>query len=154
MSNIALILLIVGVVLIAAELFVPGFGLMGLGGLASIIAGIIIYSDSVTQAVVLIIIALAVILGLFILSAMIFGKKSKFVLNDEEKPEEGYVAARIDKELVGKTGFAETDLRPSGAARIGGNRISVIADGEYISKGEKIRVLDTTGSSVKVTREV
>lgn len=154
MSNtIALILLITGVALIGAEMVIPGFGVMGIGGLASVIAGIIIYSSSVKQAVILIIIAVAVIVGLLIISTMMFSGKSKFVLNSSEKPEEGYVAARIDKSLIGKTGVAETDMHPSGAARIDGSRINVVTCGEYISKGTKVKVVDINGSNIKVIRE-
>lgn len=154
MSNtIALVLLIIGVALVIGEMVIPGFGVMGLGGLAAVIASIVLYSTSFKQAVILITIAVAVILGLFIMSMVLFSKKSRFVLENEEKPEEGYVAARIDKAIIGKMGVAETDLHPSGAARIDGSRINVITEGEYIAKGERIKVLAVTGSTVKVTKE-
>lgn len=154
MSNtLALILLIIGVALVIGEVVIPGFGVMGIGGLAAVITSIVLYSTSVKQAVILITIAVAVILGMFVISMMLFSKKSRFVLENEERPDEGYVAARIDKDLVGKEGIAETDLHPSGAVRIDGKRINVISDGEYISKGQKIKVLSVTGSTVKVAKE-
>ena len=42
--------------------------------------------------------------------------------------------------LVGATGVALSDLRPSGVAEIGGHRIDVVTAGDYIPAGEPIEV--------------
>ena len=154
MSNtVALILLAAGIVLIGIEIVIPGFGLPGIGGIISIMASIIVYADSVNQALFLMAVAAAILIVLFVVSTLFFSKKSSFVLKDEEKPENGYIAPRISSDLVGKTGVAETDLHPSGLARIGGSKLSVISEGEYILKGEKIKVAAIAAGKVKVKRE-
>ncbi len=112
-------------------------------------ASIIVYADSVNQALFLMAVAAAILIVLFVVSTLIFSKKSSFVLKDEEKPENGYIAPRISS----KTGVAETDLHPSGLARIGGSKLSVISEGEYILKGEKIKVAAIAAGKVKVKRE-
>lgn len=43
--------------------------------------------------------------------------------------------------LVGATGTALSDLRPSGVADIGGDRIDVVTAGDYIRSGEAIEVV-------------
>ncbi len=59
-------------------------------------------------------------------------------------------AFRID---VGARGVAETDLRPSGTARIRERRVDVVADGEFVSRGSRVIVVAVEGARVVVRRE-
>jgi membrane-bound serine protease (ClpP class) len=43
--------------------------------------------------------------------------------------------------LVGAVGFALTDLRPSGAAEIDGQRIDVVAEAGYLAAGTTLEVV-------------
>jgi membrane-bound serine protease (ClpP class) len=43
--------------------------------------------------------------------------------------------------LVGATGVAQSDLRPSGIADIGGQRVDVVSDGDFIVAGQPIEVV-------------
>lgn len=52
--------------------------------------------------------------------------------------------------LRGKEGVAESVLRPSGMALIDGERVDVLADGQFIEPGTKIRVLLVEGTRVVV----
>lgn len=74
----------------------------------------------------------------------------KFVLSVEEKSEEGFVSHSTSEELVGKTGKALTDLRPSGTAEIDGKRVDVVTDSEFIEKGSSIEVVEVEGIRVVV----
>ena len=47
--------------------------------------------------------------------------------------------------LGGATGVALSDLRPSGIARIDGERVDVVSDGEYIAAGQPIEVVRDEG---------
>ncbi len=51
---------------------------------------------------------------------------------------------------VGETGSAITDLRPSGAASIGGKRVNVVTKGKFVEAGSPIRVLSTSGNRIVV----
>lgn len=51
---------------------------------------------------------------------------------------------------VGWTGEALTDLRPSGKAVLSGEEFDVVADGAFISKGAKVRVLEQDGMRIVV----
>jgi len=43
--------------------------------------------------------------------------------------------------LLGATGTALSDLRPSGIADIGGERVDVVTAGEYLRRGEPVEVI-------------
>lgn len=46
---------------------------------------------------------------------------------------------------VGKIGTALTDLRPSGLAGFGEDRLDVVADGQFVEKGRQVKVLRDEG---------
>jgi membrane-bound ClpP family serine protease len=54
--------------------------------------------------------------------------------------------------LVGRTGVAETILRPSGIIRIDGRRVDARAENQMIEKGETVKVLQAGGTDVIVRR--
>ena len=56
-------------------------------------------------------------------------------------------------ERLGWTGEALTDLRPAGKALFNGESLDVVADGDFISKGSRIRVTDEDGMKI-VVREI
>jgi membrane-bound serine protease (ClpP class) len=47
--------------------------------------------------------------------------------------------------LTGAVGVALSDLRPAGLAQIGGRRIDVITEGEYIRSGERVEIIIDEG---------
>jgi membrane-bound serine protease (ClpP class) len=49
------------------------------------------------------------------------------------------------RSLIGSTGTALTDLRPSGMAEIGGRRIDVVTEGDYVRTGEPVEVVRDEG---------
>jgi membrane-bound serine protease (ClpP class) len=55
------------------------------------------------------------------------------------------VAVAAKHGLIGATGVALSDLRPSGVADIDGRRIDVVTDGEYIRAGELVEVMGDEG---------
>lgn len=71
-------------------------------------------------------------------------------LRDTQK---GYdVSVTEDQELIGKEGVALSLLRPSGVAEIGGKRVNVMTEGEFIQKDEKIRVCELKDNQLVVQR--
>ena len=52
--------------------------------------------------------------------------------------------------LIGLSGRAETDLRPAGIARIGGEIFDVISTGDFIEAGNEIRIVEHEGSRIAV----
>jgi membrane-bound serine protease (ClpP class) len=52
--------------------------------------------------------------------------------------------------LAGQRGVALTDLRPAGAVEIGGRRIDVVTDGQFVESGVEVEVSSVEGSRVVV----
>jgi len=164
-SIVEILMFIAGLGLILLEVFViPGFGIAGIGGILLIIASLflaLIGADpfldmrAVSMAIIQLTVALVLSIILIIVLAKFLPRTSifkKFVLSVEEKSEEGFVSHATSEELVGKTGKALTDLRPSGTAEIGGKRVDVVTDSEFIEKGSKIEVIEVEGIRVVVKK--
>ena len=53
-------------------------------------------------------------------------------------------------ELLGAMGVAVTPLRPSGKAQFGGQFLDVIAEGDYVAPGGRVRVVEIEGTRIVV----
>jgi membrane-bound serine protease (ClpP class) len=53
--------------------------------------------------------------------------------------------------LLGSIGVAETNLHPSGKARIGDHWLDVVSDGGFIIQGAKIKVCQIEGGKIVVS---
>lgn len=148
---IALAFIVIGVILVIVEMSNPGIGAPGIIGGIMIVLGIIIFSKSVLEALIILIIVLA-ILGvslIIILQSASKGKLSKHLVLTESLNDD------IDiKDYVGKEGHAFTVLRPSGTAEFNGLKLDVVTDGEYIPKGSKVEVVKVEGNRIVVRRVV
>ncbi len=149
------LLMLTGVLLIFAELFVPG-GVLGVMGV--MLMGIAVYlcfgeyGSQVGLGVLLFSILLtitAVVSAFTILPKTYMGRA--FILSDATSKERGYHSdSYIDDNLVGKSGVAESELRPAGIAIIDGARIDVVTDNEFVEHGSRVEVLRVDGNRVVV----
>lgn len=152
---IAVALAFAGLVLLIMEIFViPGFGVCGVLGIASIIGAVVCAAPSLTLAMVQLGVALLAAVVLIIISLKC-GKTrrvwSKLILREATTTEGGYVSQPGGiNALVGKTGVTLTDLRPSGAALIDDKRTDVLSEGRFIKRGTYVIVIRVEGSSVVV----
>ncbi|MFW5915676.1 MAG: NfeD family protein, partial [Planctomycetota bacterium] len=55
--------------------------------------------------------------------------------------------------MVGKSGRTLTVLRPAGKARIDGAPVEVVAQGGYIPKDSKVKIIDERGHRLVVTAD-
>lgn len=144
---VVLALLIGGLVLLFVEVaLIPGFGLTGITGIIVIFAGLglAFWKLDIRLAVLYSFGSMAALVGLVLWAIYIFPHTSvgkKFVLNAKISVEDGYTATRELDRFVGMEGIATSDLRPSGIARIGDERMDVLSDGEYVPRQSKIKVL-------------
>ena len=150
-----LLLFFLGMVLILAEVIVPG-GICGtIGGLsvlASIILGCYAYPDYTLFIVIGEALAsvACIVLGLYFLPRTSLGKK--FILSKNLDKDQGWVVKANDESLVGALGEVYTALRPAGTIVVDGKRLDAVSDGEFIDKGEKIRVIQVHGNRIVVER--
>ena len=121
-------------IVIIAEIFIPSGGV-----LAAIAIGLFIYSLYILFSTVSLMAGgLTLCLDLIIVPLIIFWgfkrlARSKLSLNTCLKSNDGVVSQSSNlKNLIGLTGIAITDLRPSGCAEITNQRVDVVTRGEYI----------------------
>ena len=72
------------------------------------------------------------------------------ILRQETSTKEGYVSAPEHPKLLGRQGVVTRELRPAGTVVIDGNPIDVVSEGDYVTKGQKVVVVEVTGSRVVV----
>ena len=137
---------ILGVLLVIAELFVPG-GVPGTIGLI-IIAGAIFFVYSQHSIPAGVGLTLLTVVGLPIIIVKAVERNS---LHKKMRSEEGYVAGPggLDK-FLNAEGTALTILRPAGTAILNGERADVVAESEMIEKGASIKVVKVEGNRVVV----
>jgi membrane-bound serine protease (ClpP class) len=158
-ENWEIIIFLVGIVLVAVEVFVlPGFGVAGIAGIAFIMASLILslinnvgFDFEMTMETQIINAFLTVLLatvGGFFGSIYLAQKfvttsmMSSMVLSSVQKKEDGFVGVDAkEHEMIGKQGIAFTILRPSGKVEIEGDIYDATALTGYIDKGESIQVV-------------
>jgi membrane-bound serine protease (ClpP class) len=151
-----LILLGLGTIALAVEIFVlPGFGAAGILGLAALAAAVVLAMvggspspGDITQALLVLAVSLAITAAVtyaWIRHLPSSGRFAGLFLRGGARQAEGYIAALPRGDLVGLDGVAMTDLRPSGTALIGSERVDVVTEGEYVAQGRPVRVVRSEG---------
>lgn len=75
------------------------------------------------------------------------------VLSHAERAEDGYTSAPSRfREMIGRRGVALSKLRPSGTARFGRERVSVVTEAEFIEQGTEVEIVSVEGARVVVRR--
>ncbi|MBS4535269.1 nodulation protein NfeD [Clostridium sp. D2Q-14] len=151
----SLIIFVAGIILLFIEAVVPGFGIPGIGGIIAIVIGLILASPNIEIAIISIIVA-------FIVSVVVIylflkhGQKSpifdKIVLNTKQEGDSGYSSIIDNRKYLYDEGIALTTLRPSGTIVVNGDRLDAVTEGQFIMKGERIKVVKIEGSKVVVRK--
>lgn len=151
-----LLLILGGVLLLAVELLVlPGFGVAGILGLASIVFAVFrIFQEQSLSVLGWTALFGAVMTGLAIWllpnTRLASGLTLRTrLLTDRPDPATGAAAGPFDH-LVGRRGTAASDLRPAGIARIGDERLDVVTQGNFIPVGTPIEVYRVEGNRIIV----
>ncbi len=150
-ASLFFILFVVGLLLIGAEVFVPG-GILGSLGAVTLLAAIVsAYYISPAAGLaatgagaVLTIVSLVLWIRLF--PGTRIGKQMTLAQDgrDFKSAQDGLT------ELLNREGDATSDLRPAGFASIDGRRIDVVSEGGMITRGARVRVVAVEGNRVIV----
>ena len=153
-----------GLLLLSIEVFVtPGFGVTGVVGIAALVAGLglsLVGAGATWAAVTIALgrvalsILLAIAVGLLLLRLLPrLPPAWRVVLTTELDAEQGFASApESDAALLGRSGHALSPLRPAGIADIGGARVDVVSEGEFIEPGAAVHVVRVDGNRVVVRR--
>lgn len=169
-----IILLVVGLMLLAIEIFVlPGFGVAGVSGVVLILVAFVgtfvpaepgmprfawpslegTWDAMKTGVLVLASSVIIAVTGIALLArylpSMPFG--GRLVLANPEDAEALAISdPHPDLALVGDIGVVTGDLRPGGQARFGQEIVDVQSQGEYVDAGRRVQVIRHEGPKVVV----
>jgi len=157
----------IGMALVAVEVFVlPGFGAAGIAGIVCVLASLVLgmtqrwpggswwpsWTDLHWPMVKM---ALSFAGSLVVMAwlARWLPKTSVFQrLELDATLGAAKSSAAAAQPLVGAVGVSETMLRPAGKGRFGDQLVDVETEGDFIGKGERIRIVMAEGSRVVVTQ--
>ncbi len=163
-----LALFIIGIVLVIVEIFVtPGFGVLGIAGIAAIVAGLVfavIDSDMLRHiptgevsamyvlrplSLVIINVTVSLVLCLWLGRRFLRGHsalRERIVLTQEMDAGQGYVSRAVERGLVGTTATVAAVMRPTGKVTIDGVYYEAASeDGLFIDKGSEVIVVRDEG---------
>ena len=149
-----IVLQVVGLLVVVAEVFIPSMGILSVIAIGVISYSLYLVHTGISSQVFwiflggdLMVVPIILILGLKLLG------RSPLALKKELSSREGVVSHSPDQAgYLDKTGKTITALRPSGAALIDGQRLDVVADGEYMEAGAQVRVVRIAGNQMIVNR--
>ncbi|MXV81710.1 MAG: nodulation protein NfeD [Chloroflexi bacterium] len=134
-------LLVLAIILLVAEVFVAGFGFLGIGGIiALVLGGLLLIGDASVDAEKVSIWALVVGAGL--VGVVVFGLGTLIAV-DRRKPKWSFQASHG---IVGKVGHAHSALSPGGTVMVDAELWSArAAAGVEIAEGTSINVIGMEG---------
>ncbi|MDB2685994.1 NfeD family protein [Mariniblastus sp.] len=151
----ALILLLVGLCLLALELFVPSAGVLGIVAGCVILASVVMafMTDSFSGMIFLMVALLVIPMMLFMMIKIWphtpIGKR--LLTPDETLTDvlpRGEYYQRSD--LTGKVGVAKSMMLPSGQVVIDGQKYDAVSDGFAIEAGDKVKVVSVKENRIYV----
>jgi membrane-bound ClpP family serine protease len=165
-NALAILLLLLGLVLLAVELFVlPGFGVTGLAGIVLILLSLSLvvvkqWPQTSDEYMVLgrnfgiftgglIFSVLGAIAIARFLPHIPFANKLMLPTPDEEH-EMSTLPPASSPALLGAVGTAVTELRPAGRACFGDEYIDVTAESGYVEPGKRVQIVEIDGLRVVV----
>ena len=155
-SNIELLqatLLVLGLIFLLAEIFIPGFGIMGILGIILFVVGIILTASTFIEALVMFLILLlilAIVIILVVRSATRGRLSKKLILRDSLSKKNGFSAVEDMKVFLGREGKAISMLRPAGIGQFDGVRLDVVTKGAYIEEDSDIKITEVVGRRIVV----
>lgn len=145
------VLIVAGILMLGAEIYLPG-GILGVAGAICLVGAIAVgFQIDPTfgwLSAALVVVGTGVGVWLWIRLFPRTGVGRRLTLSADGREFKAPPAEL--KSLVGREGVTQTDLRPAGIAQIDGRRVDVVADGAWIEAGRPIRVLAVEGVRVVV----
>lgn len=148
LQMLGIIIIIVGIIFMIAEIFIPSFGIAGGAGFLAMTLGIVLTARNFAEGVLFFGIMLIASLAFLIIGYQIIGNSKitlKNNLREDLTPDYSL--------LLGKRGEAFTPLRPSGVVEIDGIRYDVLTKGEFISAKETVEVVSIENNHIFVGRK-
>jgi membrane-bound serine protease (ClpP class) len=151
----AVFLYFVCAALIITEVFIPSGGLISFCALACLIGGLVIFFRHSTIAgwtgviIAIIMIPLVIVIAYKVLPRTRFGRSVILAPSERQRGDAIADTPKL-KELVGAVGVVITPLRPVGTCDFEGQRVECVAEGSYVDKGKRVKVIHIEGTQLTV----
>jgi len=168
-----IVILVVGLILLSIEVFlIPGFGIVGLLGIALILVGLLatfvptdpalptfsapslsnMWRGAVTGLKVLVSSVIASMIGIVLLVRYLPQSRIATGVITDSPPPEAVLPPEPYGGLiqVGAVGIVTADLRPGGQARFGSEIVDVHSQTGYVERGTKVQVVRRDGLEIVV----
>ena len=179
-SPVGIVLFLIGIALLVVEIMIlPGFGIAGIAGIVGILGGLLLAftpawdSEYMRKFMWHEVGAFTILMGLGLVAALAmiyiisrYGEKMPFIgslfmtesqpagvnPNPETLAEEPHESQRLKlADLKGRTGVAESMLRPAGKVRLDtGELLDVVTDGVYVEAGTRVAVTEAAPNRIVV----
>jgi membrane-bound serine protease (ClpP class) len=151
--SIVITLIVVGSLLIFAEIFLPGM-IAGMFGAVCLLAAILFgYQQFELPTAHYLAFGIFFLAGVEVVAWLLWFPNSRLAQRFISKGAIGSMGTQRP-ELIGEAGVALTELRPSGAMRLSsGARVDVVTEGELIERGRRVKIIDVEGFRVVVQED-
>jgi membrane-bound serine protease (ClpP class) len=151
------LLLLLGLLLVMVEVFIPSGGVLGFLSITALVAGVILaFYHRGAEVGFLFLTVTAVALPVTLMMAFRWWPKTPMgrrILLDVPKSEEVLPDSperRWLRQMVGRVGVAKSLMLPSGAIEVDGHTIDALTEGTSIEAGQRVRVIAVSGNRVLV----
>ena len=150
------IVLIIGILLIGVEFYIPGFGFPGITGIIFTAAGIFLTGTNVQERVLVGVIVIVIIAVMRVISIVIFSSKkikSPIKLDEDLQGKNLFIDEKDMEYLIGKKGIAITDLRPAGKGELDSVKFDVLSANYYIKKDSALVITEVKNNRIIVEED-
>lgn len=154
--TIAYALILLGLVLLVAEVFIPTGGILSVLSVGALVVGVAITFNSDPSTGIVTLIALLIVLPVCLGVAFHYWPKTRLgkkLMLTGPQDDEAATNAPVNLELEqlrGRFGKTASWLRPSGVVEFDGRRVDVITEGPMIEPDRWVRCIDVKSGKVVV----
>ena len=148
---------VMGITLLALEIFIPSFGVIGIAGIILTIYSVMdSFADSQMGILILIVSALAIVLTVTIYVKLGFDRNlfDRFILKNTNSATRGYNSKSDHSNLLGKSGFTKSILRPTGRIEVEGISYDAKSESDFIGKDKEVEVVAIKDGHIIVKEKI
>ena len=151
-----IVVLVIGIILIGVEFYMPGFGLPGISGTIFTAGGIFLTGRTISERILTGVISIIIIAVMLVISILLFNSKkikSPIKLDTDLQGRNLFIEEKDMEYLIGKKGTAVTDLKPSGKGEFDGVKLDILSSDSYIKKGSALVISAIKNNKIIVKEE-
>ena len=151
-----IVVLLIGIILIGIEFYMPGFGFPGIFGAICSLAGIFLVGQNTTERLLAGVITIVIIAIMLVISIILFNSKkvrSPIKLDTDLSGKDLFLEEKDMEYLIGRKGVAVSDLKPAGKGEFDGVKLNVFSSAYYIKIGTALVISEIKNNKIMVKED-